>query len=59
MTSHAPQIIWAACSAYGLLYAWKENGKPRAGTNSFSRTVIFTSIAAGLLWWGGFFGGGA
>lgn len=50
----APQIIFLALIAIGLLLAANQHGEERPPT-SFWSNLISASIAVGLTWWGGFF----
>lgn len=54
----APQIIYLVFTALGLIINAAADGKKIEGTRSFSVYFIVKLITVGLLFWGGFFGGG-
>ncbi len=53
---NAPQIIWIMLATAGLTIELVRDGKPKTGTHRFFPQLIGTALAAGLLYWGGFFG---
>ena len=54
----APQIIYLVLVAMGLVVDAGRDGKSEFVTHSFALSFIGKAIMAGLLFWGGFFGGG-
>ncbi len=51
----APQIIWIALVAYGLITAIVKHGKLQKGNSNAYTQFVLTIIVALLLYWGGFF----
>jgi len=54
----APQIIYLVFTALGLIAKAGLDGKKEFVTHSFATYFIMELIAVGILFWGGFFGGG-
>lgn len=50
-----PQLIVICLYATGIGMHLAKDGEPRDENYSFLRNLIATVIAAGILWWGGFF----
>ena len=55
MGLHAPQIIYIALCCLNLGIHLAKHDQPRADKFSFFGALLSNSIAAGLLYWGGFF----
>ncbi|MDQ1921675.1 hypothetical protein [Massilia pseudoviolaceinigra] len=55
----APQVIIVALSAMGVGLALAQNGQQRTGKHSFALTSVAAAIHLAVLYWGGFFSGGA
>jgi phosphate/sulfate permease len=51
----APALIWLTLAAISLLGAAHLHGQPKKGNHSLWGSIIGIGIAAGLLYWGGFF----
>jgi phosphate/sulfate permease len=51
----APALIWLALAFISLLGAAHLHGQPKKGNHSLWGSIIGIGIAAGLLYWGGFF----
>lgn len=54
----APQIIYLVFTALGLVAKAGLDGKKEFVTHRFATYFIMKLITVGLLFWGGFFGGG-
>lgn len=50
----APQIVWIALATMSLGVSLAKDGEPQK-PHSFVRTAIGATLAAGILYWGGFF----
>lgn len=55
----APQIIILSLHFVTVLLAAHLHGKPRTGRHSFPTIAINSALGLALLYWGGFFSGGA
>lgn len=56
---NAPQLIYLALTCLGLGMALAKHGQPKDDSHSFWWTLTASGICIGLLYWGGFFSGGA
>ena len=54
----AAQIIYLVFTALGLVTKAAQDGKKVEVTHSFAVYFVVKLITVGLLFWGGFFGGG-
>lgn len=54
----APQIIYLVFTALGLILKASVDGQKIEVEQSFAVSFVFKLITIGLLFWGGFFGGG-
>lgn len=55
----APQSIIMALCTLDLGMALAQHGQPRTGKHSFWLTLVTAAILIAVLYWGGFFNGGA
>ncbi|WP_166884911.1 hypothetical protein [Massilia sp. CCM 8734] len=55
----APQVIMVAWLALSLGVSMSQHGKPRTGKHSFWISLTVVAINVAVLYWGGFFSGGA
>ncbi len=56
---NAPQVILLVYLGTSLGVGLALHGKPQTGKHSFWTSLIAMSLLGGLLYWGGFFSGGA